>query len=330
MGALCCKSVLGKSNEELLSLYNFKARYEVNKDGSLTFWPTPDCEVNSNGLRTQKVPINKAAVAANHEYFRGKLEASSDPNVNVVQYGTRDVYRNSTICSFIEASLTAWSMHYPFRFKPEHIWLLILQSVAVHVDQNAENLRKKYVNHDGKMKLTVNRDNFVLGSRKNDWEGVVDEFVQQIDANTVKDTVQLLECDFSRSTIMDKICTKVTIMDICKNYFSYRVATGCGFPQITLDGTKEDWIRLKQKTSALLKGKVEGQFGTKWAKALLPLLDRFIGAFDGEIDSLFWNSMIKRGGRGGSGGYSYFSGWFNILYVNIYNFVCKYIYISII
>merc|ERR1719295_1316111 len=282
-----------------------KAKYEVNKDGSLTFWPTPDCEV-SEGLRTEKVSMWKAAKAAN---ISGKLEASSDPNVDVIQHGGRN-----PICSFINASMTAWSMHYPFRFKPEHIWLLILQGVAVHVDQNAEKLRKKYVNHEGKMTLTVRRDGFVLGSDENDWEGVIEEFVEQIDANTVKDTVQLFDCDFSGSTMMEKICAKVTIMDICKNYFSYRIYSMCGFPQITLDGTKEDWIRLKQKTSALLKDKVDKEFGSRWGSALLPLLDRFIAAFDGNIDCLFWNSMIKRGAVRGSGSSSFFSGWFNILF----------------
>merc|ERR1712062_880374 len=73
-------------------------------------------------------------------------------------------------------------------------------------------------------------------------------------------------------------------------------------------------IRLKQKASALLKDKVDKEFGSQWGSALLPLLDRFIGAFDGKIDCLFWNSMIKRGAVGGSGGYSFFSGWFNILF----------------
>merc|ERR550525_2325282 len=243
----------------------------------------------------------------------GELEASSDPNVQVVQSGARRPWDSPT-SGFIDAAVTAWSKHYPIRFKPEHIWLLILQGVAVHFDHNAEKLRKKYVNHDGKMKLEVRRDGFVLGSDKNDWEGVIKEFVDQIDANTVKDTVQLFDCDFSGSTLMEKICTKVTIMDICKNYFEYRSVTMCGFPQITLDGTKQDWIRLKQKTSALLKDKVDKEFGSQWGSAILPLLDRFIGAFDGDIDCLFWNSMIKRGAVEGSGGYDFFSGWFNILF----------------
>ena len=104
-------------------------------------------------------------------------------------------------------------------------------------------------------------------------------------------------------------------MDICKNYFSYHAYTFCGFPEITLDGTKQDWIKLKQKTIKLLNEKVDKKFGMEWGKALLPLLDRFIVAFDGQIDCAFWNSMIKPGGTGGgSGSYSWYTGWFNILF----------------
>ena len=138
--------------------------------------------------------------------------------------------------------------------------------------------------------------------------------MQQIDANTVKDTVALFDCDFSKSTVMDKICTKVTIMDVCKNYFIHAIGSLCGFPKITLDGNRADWVRLREKTSVLLRDKVRRQFGADWRKALLPLLDRFIGAFDGEIDCLFWNSMIKSGATAMSGGYSVYTGWINILF----------------
>ena len=64
----------------------------------------------------------------------------------------------------------------------------------------------------------------------------------------MNDTCQLFDCNFSTSTLTEKIATKVTIIDICKNYFEYRCTTMAGFPQITLDGTKQDWINLKAKT----------------------------------------------------------------------------------
>eukprot|EP00487_Bulimina_marginata_P012455 TRINITY_DN8736_c0_g1_i2.p1 TRINITY_DN8736_c0_g1~~TRINITY_DN8736_c0_g1_i2.p1 ORF type:complete len:239 (-),score=21.83 TRINITY_DN8736_c0_g1_i2:231-947(-) len=126
--------------------------------------------------------------------------------------------------------------------------------------------------------------------------------------------MRLFDCDFSTSTLTERLSTKVTIMDICKNYFAYRCSTCCWFPQITLDGDRADWVKLKHKTIKLLSDKVDKKFGAQWAESLLPLLDRFIVAFDGDIDGVFWNSMIKRGSRGGSGGYSWYTGWFNILF----------------
>jgi len=285
----------------LQTLQNHEAKCEVNEDGSVTFWPTPNCEIPKERLDKTELDIKYILKRSKC----GTLEASSDSTANVI---------NSKVCSFITASIDAWANHYPIRYRPEHIWLLILQAVAIHVDKHAEKLRKKYVNHEGKMELTVRRDGFVLGSDKNDWEGVIAEFATQIDANTVKDTAQLFDCDFSGSSPMEKLCTKVTIMDICKNYFSYGLMTCCGFPRITLDGTKSDWIRLREKTNMLLKTKVDEKWGAKWSVALLPVLDRFIGAFDGDIDCLFWNSMIKRGATFGSGARSWFTGWFNILF----------------
>ena len=292
-----------KLSKELMSLFNRKAMYVINEDLSVTFWPTPDCKMASKPLQAAKMSMQKIV------QFAGcaKLEASSKSELVVIE-----TYH--PICSFIEASLEAWALHYPIRFKPEHIWLLILQAVAVHVNQNAEKLRTKFVNHERKIALEVQRDEFVLGSDTNDWKDVIQEFMEQIDANTVQDTVQLVDCDFSGSTIMDKLCAKVTIIGPCKSYSECGMNTICGFPQIKLDGTKGDWLKLKEKTIVLLRDKVNDEFGSEWGKALLPVLDRFIGAFEGDIDCLFWNSMIKRGAQGGSGGSSFYSGWINVFF----------------
>merc|ERR1712013_674777 len=66
-----------------------------------------------------------------------------------------------------------------------------------------------------------------------------------------------------------------------------------------LRGTQKDWVAMKQKLIALLKTKVTKEFGKRWGDAVLPVLDRFIDAFDGKIDCLFWNSMLRRGASGG-------------------------------
>jgi len=172
--------------------------------------------------------------------------------------------------------------------------------------------------------MGVQRPNFVKGGKDNDWDGVVNEFVEQIDENTVDDVVKLFEPDFTSSTLMDRIAARVTTMDIMKEFFIYGMMCGCGFPQITLNGTKSDWIKLKQKAQVLLKTKVVPQFGEKWSDALMSVLQRFIDAYDGKIDCLFWNSMVRRGAIGASMGNlytpkpgsssGYYAGWLNVFF----------------
>eukprot|EP01084_Bolivina_argentea_P074193 134621_1 len=105
---------------------------------------------------------------------------------------------------------------------------------------------------------------------------MIGEFVQEIDKYTVDDIVPLLEHDFTTTTMQDKLAGKICIMDICKNYFEYKCWSKCGFPEITLCGNKNDWVKLKNKTVILLKEKIDKRFGNKWSKSLIPLLYKFI------------------------------------------------------
>jgi hypothetical protein len=46
-----------------------------------------------------------------------------------------------------------------------------MQSVAAHVGKHAEEVRSKWVSHDGKINLTVNCDEW--GQSGNDWASAV-------------------------------------------------------------------------------------------------------------------------------------------------------------
>ena len=59
---------------------------------------------------------------------------------------------------------------------------MILQAVAVHVDQNAEKLRNKYVKHEGKeIEIEVSAN-----PSYEEWISIISGFVDQIDKNTVR------------------------------------------------------------------------------------------------------------------------------------------------
>ena len=177
--------------------------------------------------------------------------------------------------ALLGAAVTAFAHHYPLELRPDHLWLMVLQGIARHVEVHSEQLRGNFVNHLGKKELVVQRDNFVLGSAHNDWEGVFPEFVAQIEANTKAAVVPTLEARFSTTTPLDVLAGKVTIMDVCKSFFEYTMMTCCGFPSVTLHGTKADWQQLQAKTTAALALCEQG-FAKTWGAVLQSVLEKFV------------------------------------------------------
>ena len=80
------------------------------------------------------------------------------------------------------------------------IWLLISQGFSQHVNNNAEELRKLFVNFDGKITLVVKNNAIDLKDPNSPWEEVFPEFSKQISAFTGKDLINALTCDFSTTT----------------------------------------------------------------------------------------------------------------------------------
>lgn len=173
--------------------------------------------------------VHDASVRLKQAWERsgGTVEAMSAPPGGLV-----DVFTKQNL--FAKAVHSAFYDHLPLTLSPDMIWLTIAQGLANHVDQNAEELRNKFVSFEGKKDIVVTRENFVKGSPDNDWEGVLPEFAEQIAANTKKGVAQLVECDFSTTTVVEKTVSYVTLMDAVQHYFTYRMVCGCGFPEITL------------------------------------------------------------------------------------------------
>ena len=215
--------------------------------------------------------------------------------------------------SFLATALDAWSDHRDFIVKPDHFWLMFLQAIAIHVNNNSKALRKRWVRHKGKMTLEVRRDDFVKDSRDNDWAGVVEEFVNLIDSKTVDSVGTLLDGGFSTTNFVERIAAKSTVMNIVKSYFDFVAMTLCGFPSVRMEGSVEDWERLRDKVEEVFaKKKLVPKLVRMWSKVLLPVLDKLVLSAKGEPPLDFWDKMIKYHGPKGSGGYSYVSGWINV------------------
>lgn len=206
---------------------------------------------------------------------------------------------------FVESALAAFKNHYPLKIKPDIVWITIMQGFARHIDKNAEKFRGKFVAHEGKKEITIVRNGFVK-SGQNDWPNCFPEFSDKIEENLVDPEIRnLVECNYTTTSNVDKVVSQIALMDTVKNYFSFKVLTRCGIPEIELAGEIDDWIKLREKTEQLLS-QFELDF---WLEHLLPILDRFIAAFKGDIDTKFWGSIAKLHSTYGSGASTYLNGW---------------------
>lgn len=206
------------------------------------------------------------------------------------------------IHAFVGAVHLAYKSHRPLTLSPDMIWLLIAQGFAIHVQENAESLRKHFVDFEGKKELHIKRDQFVKGSKQNDWLGVFPEFSQKIKEQMGGDLHKLIVADFSTSTPATKAAFEITLMDAMGDYFTYSMSTLCGIPEITLTGTPEDWALIEEKTKAL------SQYDLAWwTESLLPTLAQFTATVKGEMNTEFWQDMYKLNAVGS--GNPYITGW---------------------
>mmetsp|Transcript_15953 Transcript_15953/g.13508 ORF Transcript_15953/g.13508 Transcript_15953/m.13508 type:complete len:116 (-) Transcript_15953:533-880(-) len=114
------------------------------------------------------------------------------------------------------------------------------------MSQNSEKLRDQFVSHEGKEKIIIRRDKFVMGEQ-NDWSTVFGDFGKEINTRVKNEIYDIIVDDTSVATKDSRICSEINLMDCMKGYFEYEVDTLCGIPRITLKGSSEDWENLKKK-----------------------------------------------------------------------------------
>jgi hypothetical protein len=146
----------------------------------------------------------------------------------------------------------------------------------------------------------------VKGSPNNDWADVLDEFSLLIREHIGESTHALFEPRFSTTGAVEKAAAQVALLDAMQPYFSYRMTTFCGIPQVMLHGDRRDWTSLAERVEALREFELEW-----WVDALRPILAEFVAAADGAVHADFWQRIYKR--DDGSGG-PYISGWITALF----------------
>ena len=207
---------------------------------------------------------------------------------------------NSFFCGMYQA----YADHRPFVLSPDMIWLLINQGFAQHVNANHESLRKYFVNFSGKESLIV-QSHKKLKDPSLLWEEIFPQFTEQIRKEVGGHLVETLTCNFSTTTSLEKTVSEITIMETVKSYFEFiTIMIVCGIPEITLEGTPQDWEKVLNKARGLKEYKLEW-----WISQLEPLLEEFVKASKGTINKEFWRNMFKCHSPKSCGAPETFDGW---------------------
>lgn len=286
LSLLCCTSTFAQNGttfqveelskpEKLLRMNSYDAIYEKLLSSDLKLSPYEIKKKNIN------IPLN--------------IITKSEAPDSLVTYEYN---------SFFYGMYQAYADHRPFILSPDMIWLLISQGFARHINANPEAMRSSLVNFSGKQTLIVKTDKG-LNDPTLSWEEIFPQFTGQIKKYADKNLVELLTCDFSTTTSIEKVASEITIMEAMKPYFEFIVMyIACGIPEITLEGTTEDWQKVLNKAKELKKYGLEW-----WIPELEPLLAQFVNASKGEIDKDFWRNMFKYHSQKEYGAPKIIDGW---------------------
>lgn len=206
--------------------------------------------------------------------------------------------------ALIAAAHVAFDEHRPLTLSPDMLWLAIVQGVAQHVNLNAEELRKEFVQHDEKKKIHVRRDDFRIRSPENPWPEVFGAFSAEIQKHIGANHALFVET-FSTTGAVEKAAFEVALLDAMQSYFNFELQTLCGIPEVILEGQTADWEKILRKLAD-----VERLGLNFWTEKLQPILRQFIRASQGDVDRTFWQSLYKINDNSGG---PYITGWITYL-----------------
>jgi hypothetical protein len=196
----------------------------------------------------------------------------------------------------VDAVHLAYAHHKRLVLSPDMIWLAVVQGVAHHVRLNAEELRGALVHHSGAKRIsTVALTGACESLPAERWRQIVAEISSRMEKRLANDVMAFMAPEFSTTGETERTAFRINAMDAFQHYFDFVVYAICGIPEITLEGTTEDWDRIDLLVADL------DRFGMEWWRdRLQPVCVQFARAAKGDVDREFWRRIYKiESGYGG-------------------------------
>ncbi|CAP70208.1 uncharacterized protein PODANS_3_2970 [Podospora anserina S mat+] len=186
--------------------------------------------------------------------------------------------------SFVRSAIQAWGEHLHLVLRPDEIWFTILTQMNFYMETHAEAVRHLFVKHQGQEVIFI---------EDHTWTDVLWRFKEEIQKRVLTPWLEeWIVPGFSTTTDNDVMTSTILMMGLVKAYFRYEGGIICGLPSVTLEGTREDWVKLEKKLERL---EFFGEEPKEYKRRLAPIFKRFVKSWD-EPDSAetkrFWNSIV--------------------------------------
>ncbi len=244
-------------------------------------------ETNIQSLTFALSDVEIAATPIPETDYRSAVEKRASGRV-MAWYKRAESLIPTRMHAFVYAVHQAFADHRPLVISPDHIWLLICQGFALHVQENAEALRPKLVTHSGK------KDIIIIEPENLQWEKVISTFSQEVRKNLITDLYATFTPHFSTTTPVETTAFEISLLDTVKEYFALTM-TWCGIPSITIEGSPDDWRTLQKHLRQLSVFDLDW-----WVKQVDPIIDEFIYTSEGRFNKSFWENFYKYESRSGS------------------------------
>jgi hypothetical protein len=221
-------------NGRTIKSRGFLGRYDVDSPSA-----SPSSSQNQTQIQTQTPTQTGPLAAAEEDEDDGKNSEKIIPSSN----------------GFVHTILHAWEQDLHLTLRPDDVWLCILSQFSFFVNGRAEALRHFFVAHEGKKEVILNIQPHRLETV--DVGAAAQGLVRLVKGNMVDgemvdgEMVEWLMPGFSTTSEHDRATAAMVVLGVVKQFFSYSVTEGCGFPSVTLEGEGRDWVELVQRVGRL-------------------------------------------------------------------------------
>ena len=180
---------------------------------------------------------------------------------------------------FVGTLYQAYNEHWHLILRPDDVWLAITTAFGLFmgVKENAETMRKQFVDFEGKIELEVTDAGTIYSVN---WNSLINRMSDLIEKNTKGDARTWIEPNFSTTTPVCKTVGQVVLMGVMKHYFDYKFSLSCGLPKVTLEGTLDDWKKLQEKARHFASFGIDCL--THWSGLLDFVLQKMVDSYEGE------------------------------------------------